>query len=64
MRGLVVILLLTVVAYVIWQLLPKEVRTDFLKTVGHHGPRLGALIIAILGIALMVYILPAFNILF
>lgn len=62
MRQLILIIFIACCIYVGWQLTPSDVRSYIGGVVRKHGPRLAIIIGAILGIALLVYILPAFNI--
>ena len=61
MRHLILLIFLACVLYVGWQFVPLDVRAQARKIALHHGPRLGLIIGVILGIALLIYLLPAFN---
>lgn len=62
MRHLFLLIFIACCIYVGWHLTPSDVRAYIGEIVRRHGPRLALIIGAILGIALLVYIFPAFNI--
>lgn len=62
MKHLLVLLVLLVVGYGLWQITPAETRTKALTLITHHGMRLGALVVVLLALLAAAVYLPASNI--
>ena len=58
MKALMLLLVIAVIGYAAWAIMPKKQRNDAAKAIAMHGLRLGAVLLVVLALALAAYYLP------